>query len=393
MNYWNNLKSASRGRFRIKAIQERSIEVIPVIQQRPQRCQKTDGPPSTTSGTKMLLQCCALGVTMSWDDGFLGARASRPHQAWHSLGHLPHLDQPATAPWLSFGLADAVPADRVAACSIALKLSGGQRDSMRAGRPRSQGNHSPLEGESQKPSRQAKADAVGGVWRATSQKADVHPLGNSRLPASHAPALPCGSCEEKRPIVNEDEPRMDTKRHEETRRDTKTDGTPSTTSGAKMHLQFCDLGVTMSWDDGLLGARASRPHQAWHSLGHLPHLDQPGTAPWPSFGLADGVPAHRVAACSIALKLSGGQRNRMRAGRPRSQGNHSPLEGESQKPSRQAKADAVGGVWRATSQKADVHPLGNSRLPASRAPALPRGSCESDTTDPFGLLGTRTMSR
>ena len=131
----------------------------------------------------MHLQFFALGVTMSWDEGFLGARASRPHQAWHSLGHLPHLDQPATAPWLSFGLADAVPAHRVAACSIALKLSGGQRDSMRAGRPRSQGNHSPLEGESQKPSRQAKADAVGGGRRATSQKADVHPLGNSRLPA------------------------------------------------------------------------------------------------------------------------------------------------------------------------------------------------------------------
>ena len=86
---------------------------------------------------------------------------------------------------------------------------------MRAGRPRSQGNHSPLEGESQKPSRQAKADAVGG-WRATSQKADLHPLGNSRLPASHAPALPCGSFEEKRLIVNEDEPRMDTNRPEDT---------------------------------------------------------------------------------------------------------------------------------------------------------------------------------
>ncbi len=85
----------------------------------------------------MLLQSCALGVTMSWDDGPLGARASRPHQAWHGLGYLPHLDQPGTAPWLSFGLADGVPADRVAACSIALKLSGGQRDSMRAGRPRS----------------------------------------------------------------------------------------------------------------------------------------------------------------------------------------------------------------------------------------------------------------
>ena len=136
----------------------------------------------------MLLQFRALGVTMSWDDGFLGARASRPHQAWHSLGCLPHLDQPGTAPWLSFGLADAVPGDRVAACSIALKLNGGQRDRMRAGRPRSQGNHSPLEGESQKPSRQAKADAVGGGRRATSQKADLRPLGNSRLPASRAPA-------------------------------------------------------------------------------------------------------------------------------------------------------------------------------------------------------------
>ena len=107
----------------------------------------------------MLLQFCALGVTMSWDDGFLGARASRPHndgflgarasrphQAWHSLGHLPHLDQPETAPWLSFGLAATVPADRVAACSIALKLSGGQRDRMRAGRPRSQAITPPLRG-------------------------------------------------------------------------------------------------------------------------------------------------------------------------------------------------------------------------------------------------------
>ena len=164
---------------------------------------------------------------MSWDDGFPGARASRPHKACHSLGHLPHLDQPGTAAWLSFGLADAVPAHRVAACSIALKLSAGQRDRMRAGRPRSrvirnrmragrprsQGNHSPLEGESQKPSLQAKADAVGGVWRATSQKADVHPLGISRLPASRDPALPCGLFEEKRPIVNEDEPQMDTNKH------------------------------------------------------------------------------------------------------------------------------------------------------------------------------------
>ncbi len=66
----------------------------------------------------MLLQFRSLGVAMSWDDGFLGARASRPHNAWHSLGHLPYLDQPGTEPWLSYGLAAAVPADRVVACSI-----------------------------------------------------------------------------------------------------------------------------------------------------------------------------------------------------------------------------------------------------------------------------------
>ena len=29
----------------------------------------------------MLLHFCTLGVTRSWDDGFLGARASRPHQS------------------------------------------------------------------------------------------------------------------------------------------------------------------------------------------------------------------------------------------------------------------------------------------------------------------------
>ena len=194
---------------------------------------KTDGPSSTTSGTRMLLQSCALGVTMSWDesllgarasrphnDGFLGARASRPHKAWHGLGHLPHLDQPGTAPWLSFGPADAVPADRVAACSIALKLSGGQRDRM----------------------------------------------------------------------------------------------------------------------------RASRPHQAWHSLGHLPHLDQPATAPWLSFGLADAVPADRVAACSIALKLGGGQRDRMRAGRPRSQAMPFRRCGGEWKPGRQAREQGSGTI-------------------------------------------------
>ena len=85
---------------------------------------------------------------------------------------------------------------------------------MRAGRPRSQGNHSPLEGESQKPSRQAKADAVGGGRRATSQKAHCTLWETPVCPRARAPALPCGSFEEKRLIVNKEEPRMDPNKHE-----------------------------------------------------------------------------------------------------------------------------------------------------------------------------------
>ena len=52
-----------------------------------------------------------------------GARASRPHKAWHSLSHLRHLNQPATAPWLSFGLAVSVSADVATACKVLLMLS------------------------------------------------------------------------------------------------------------------------------------------------------------------------------------------------------------------------------------------------------------------------------
>ena len=63
---------------------------------------------------------------MLWDDDFLGARASRPHKPGRSFAYLPHFDQPGTAPLLPFRLADAVPADRVAACRIALKISGRQ---------------------------------------------------------------------------------------------------------------------------------------------------------------------------------------------------------------------------------------------------------------------------
>ena len=100
---------------------------------------RTDGPPSTTTGAKMLLHFCPVGVTLSWEEAPPGARASRPHKSSRSFSHLLHRNQPAAAPCLCFGRAHAVPAGRAVGCNIAGKLSGNRRDSMRAGRPRSRG--------------------------------------------------------------------------------------------------------------------------------------------------------------------------------------------------------------------------------------------------------------
>ena len=135
---------------------------------------RTDGPPSTTTGAKMLRHFCPVGVTLSWEEAHPGARASRPHKSSRSFSYLLHRNQPAAAPCLCFGRAHAVPAGRAVGCNIAGKLSGNRRDSMRAGRPRSRGCRP--DGE------------VGGIRRATSLKAGLSPLGNSRLPASRAPA-------------------------------------------------------------------------------------------------------------------------------------------------------------------------------------------------------------
>ena len=68
-------------------------------------------------------------------EGFLGARASRPHNDWHGLGNLLHLDRPAAAPWLSFGLAVVVTADVVAACKAARKLSDHHKQQHAGGTP------------------------------------------------------------------------------------------------------------------------------------------------------------------------------------------------------------------------------------------------------------------
>ena len=160
--------------------------------------------------------------------------------------------------------------------------------------------------------------------------------------------------------------------HEWTRIDTNRPEDRWTSFNDKRHQHAsatCALGVTMSWDDGFPGARASRPHKSSRSFGHLLHRNQPAAAPCLCFGRAHAVPAGRAVGCNIAGKLSGNRRDSMRAGRPRSRGCRP--------------GGAVGGVWRSTSQNADVHPLGISRLPASRAPALPGGSFESETTGPY----------
>ena len=180
------------------------------------------------SGAQMLLQYRGLGGRISWDEGplgarasrqhALGARASRPHQAWHSLGHLPHLDQPGTAPWLSFGLAAAVPAPRVAACSIARKLSGGQRDSMRAGRPRSQAL----------PPRRCRGECLAGDF-------------------SECRPAPFG----KLPFAREYD-------------HTNADGTNSMNSGARMLLQYRTNPGTASVNLDGLGGRCRLP--GWPSL-------------------------------------------------------------------------------------------------------------------------------
>ena len=66
------------------------------------------------------------GKVMSWDDDFLGARASRPHRTGHGFADLSHFHPPGTGPLRPFRRPDAVPAHRAAACRMVLKLNGCQ---------------------------------------------------------------------------------------------------------------------------------------------------------------------------------------------------------------------------------------------------------------------------
>ena len=119
--------------------------------------------------------------------------------------------------------------------------------------------------------------------------------------------------EEKQPFVNEDEPPMNTNRHE----DRWTSFNDNWRQNASALLsRWCDPVMGGSPP----GARASRPHKSSRSFSHLLHRNQPAAAPCPCFGRAHAVPAGRAVGCNIAGKLSGNRRGSMRAGRPRSRG-------------------------------------------------------------------------
>ena len=197
-----------------------------------------------------------------------GSAGVPPAQHWHSFTPLLNPARPATPPGLSFGRAHGVSAGSAAGCPIAGKRSGSQRHSMRAGRPRSR------------------------------RGASSHPSCSTRRhrPRRCGRAVPLRVPSVKHPIVNKDEPRMDTK----------TDGPAwlQRRHGRK----------------SLPGARASRPHNTGTaSPVSSTRLDRQRRQDSPLAG-PRGFSAGRVAGCPIAGKRSGSQRHGMRAGRPRSRG-------------------------------------------------------------------------
>ena len=101
----------------------------------------------------------------------------------------------------------------------------------------------------------------------------------------------------KHPIVNKDEPRMNTNRRE---------------------CQWTCFVATTSREEGPPGSAGVPPAQHWHSLTPLSHLARPATARRFRFSRAHGVSTGRVAVCRITGKLSGHPTQRMRARRPRS---------------------------------------------------------------------------
>ncbi len=124
--------------------------------------------------------------------------------------------------------------------------------------------------------------------------ASSHPSCSARrhCPCRCGRAVPLRVSSVKHPIVNQDEPRMNTK----------TDGPAWLRRRHGMKA----------------GSAGVPPAQQWHSLAPLLDPARPATAPGFRFSRAHGVPGGRVAGRRITGKPSGHPTQRMRARRPRS---------------------------------------------------------------------------
>ena len=143
------------------------------------------------------------------------------------------------------------------------------------------------------------------------------------------------------------------------------------TSGARMLLQYCDVGVTTSWEK----ATWERGRPARTNLGIASPISSTRIERHRRHSSASAGPMRFPpaggAGCRIAGKLSGNPRDSMRARRPRSRGVLSRW--------------CAGGYPAGDFSESRPAPFGpiswtrNSRLSASPAPALPGGSNQSVT--------------
>ena len=122
-----------------------------------------------------------------------------------------------------------------------------------------------------------------------------------------------------------------------------------------MLLHFCPVGVTLSWEAAPPGSAGVPPAQILSQLRPSPPPESTGSGALPPLRPGPCGSRRQGGRLQHRTEAQRSQKDRMRAGRPRSRGCRP--DGE------------VEGIRRATSLKAGLSPLGNSRLPASRAPA------------------------
>ena len=215
---------------------------------------------------------------------------------------------------------------------------------------------------------------VGGIRRATSLKAGLSPLGNSRLPASRAPAPRDGADHSRKNgrslmKMNHEWTPINTNRPE----DRWTCFNDNWRQNASALLS--------RWCDPVMGG--SPPGSAGVPPAQI--LPQLQPSPPPESTGSGALPLLRPGPCGS--RRQGGRLQHRRETERQPKGQHevggirratslkaglSPLGNSGRDARAPGGVDPdgeVGGIRRATSLKAGLSPLGNSRLPASRAPA------------------------